>query len=128
MVAGMAARLNPGRYVYVTLPERPSIADASVDAVMTFVEEEGVTAVCSAESADEAGLPYDLVLAWITLTVHSALDDVGLTAAVSGALADAGIACNMIAARQHDHVLVPIADAERALEVLRQRAASEPTS
>ncbi len=51
------------------------------------------------EQADAAGLPYDVVAAWITLTVHSALDAVGLTAAAAGKLAAARISCNVIAAR-----------------------------
>ncbi len=35
---------------------------------------------------------------WITLTVYSDLEAVGLTAAVAGALADRGISCNVVAA------------------------------
>jgi hypothetical protein len=54
--------------------------------------------------------------------VHSALDGTGLTAAVSAALAAAGIPCNMVAAFHHDHVFVPAAMAARALAVLQQRA------
>jgi hypothetical protein len=56
----------------------------------------------------------------ITLNVFSALEGVGLTAAVAVALADAGIACNMVAAFHHDHVFVPEAQAEAALKVLRE--------
>jgi len=72
------------------------------------------------EQADTAGLPYDVVVAWIALTVHSALDAVGLTAAVAGQLAGAGISCNVIAARHHDHLLVPHARAQDALDLLQQ--------
>jgi uncharacterized protein len=63
-----------------------------------------------------------LVMRQITLTVHSALDGVGLTAAVASALAAEGIACNMVAARHHDHVFVPEAQAQRALAVLERLA------
>ena len=49
------------------------------------------------------------------LQVHSALDGVGLTAAVAGALAAAGIACNVIAAFHHDHLFVPAARAGAVL-------------
>jgi hypothetical protein len=59
------------------------------------------------------------------LTVHSALDGVGLTAAVASALADAGIPCNMVAAFHHDHAFVPLDDAPRALAILQDLAASE---
>ena len=55
----------------------------------------------------------------IVLQVFSALDGVGLTAAVATALANEGIPCNMIAGYHHDHVFVPSAMAGRAVAVLR---------
>ena len=74
------------------------------------------------EIADEAGLAYEFVGSWITLTVHSSLDAVGLTAAFSTALAQAGIGCNVLAGRYHDHILVPHAQRENAVAVLRALA------
>ena len=56
----------------------------------------------------------------ITLTVHSSLEAVGLTAAVATCLAQAGISANVVAAYHHDHVFVPEADAETAVQALRQ--------
>ena len=50
--------------------------------------------------------------------VHSSLAAVGLTAALSGALASAGIPANVIAGYHHDHVLVPLDSWEDAVEVL----------
>ena len=44
----------------------------------------------------------------------------GLTAAVSQALAEAGISCNMFAGVHHDHLFVPVDEAARALAVLRE--------
>ena len=44
---------------------------------------------------------------------------VGLTAAVAVALADAGIACNVVAAVHHDHLFVPVESADAALAALR---------
>jgi hypothetical protein len=52
------------------------------------------------------------------LTVHSSLEAVGLTAAVSRALTDANISCNVVAAYYHDHIFVPVQDAKRAMETL----------
>jgi hypothetical protein len=68
--------------------------------------------------AEAAGLSYSFVAAWITLTVHSSLEAVGLTAAVSQALAQAGISCNIVAALHHDHLFVPLKNAARATQVL----------
>ena len=54
-------------------------------------EDEGLTLILPQQQADDLGLPYDFVAAWITLQVHSALSAVGLTAAVSRVLVEAGI-------------------------------------
>lgn len=77
------------------------------------------TLVLRRPDADAAGLAYDFVAAWITLTVHSSLAAVGLTAAVSTALTAAGISCNVLAGFYHDHLLVPVERADDALAVLR---------
>lgn len=64
----------------------------------------------------------------VTLTVHSSLEAVGLTADFSHALTKAGISANVVAANYHDHILVPAADAERAVEALRQLSAASRKS
>lgn len=109
MLAGMAPVLNSGRFVFRTLAGGDVVP---ADAIGWFREAEGLSVIVPA-GADDV-----LPMAWITLSVHSALDGVGLTAAVSGALAGAGIACNMVAAHHHDHLFVPEADADRAMAVL----------
>lgn len=111
---------RPGSYVFVTVPGPPAPA---LHPVMVFTEDEGTTLVLAAPDADLAQLPYDLVLAWITLTVQSSLDGVGLTAAVSGALADVGISCNVVAAAFHDHLFVPEESADDAVRVLTELSA-----
>ena len=116
LLATLDARRVPGRFVFVAAP-----ADqlAALPALATLREDEGWTAVLHAEDADAAQLAYDFVAAWITLTVHSDLAAVGLTAAVSRALAEAGIACNVLAGLHHDHLLVPEARADDALAAIR---------
>ena len=84
-----------------------------------MVEAEGRTLVIARDTADQLGLAYRFVAAWITLDVDSELDDIGLTSVVAQALASAGISCNVIAGYHHDHLLVPHAQAPEALAVLR---------
>ena len=95
---------RPGEFVFVE-------ADEGVAGEATVREDEGLTVVLPRERADQLGLAYDYVAAWITLRVDSTLEQVGLTALFSRALADAGISCNVLAGVHHDHLLVP---AERA--------------
>jgi hypothetical protein len=123
MIRGMAPVLDPNAWHFVTVSDVSLIAGTSP--LATFVEEEGLSLILSDADAAEVGLPTDMPMARITLTVHSALDGVGLTAAVATALADAGIPCNMVAAFHHDHAFVPLADAPRALAILTALADAE---
>lgn len=123
LLPGLRPVLNPGRYVFCT---RPGKVPAGLRPVVTVAEPEGVTFVVAQEEADPLGLPYEYVAAWITLRVHSALDAVGLTAAVAGALAERGISCNVVAGFHHDHLFVPAEDADRALAALDSLAARQP--
>jgi uncharacterized protein len=116
LLASVEPLLRPGTFVFAVVPD-----EALLEAVVpeaTVRENEGLTVVLRRERADALGLAYDYVAAWITLRVHSALDAVGLTAAVSTALADAGLSCNVIAGYHHDHLLVPADRAPEAITVL----------
>ena len=108
--------VRPGTFVFVVVHDEALLDQLDPEA--TIREVEGLTAVVRRERADALGVSYDYLAAWITLRVHSALDAVGLTAAVSAALARAGIACNVIAGCHHDHLLVPADRAADALEAL----------
>lgn len=50
--------------------------------------------------------------------MHSSLEAVGLTAAVAARLAEPGISANVVAGFFHDHVFVPWARREEAVEAL----------
>jgi hypothetical protein len=119
MLAQMRPRRHPGRYVFTTVTGAPP---AGVRPVMTFAEDEGLTLILRQDEADAAGLAYGLVTEWITLMVRSALDGVGLTAAVSGTLAAAGISANIVAATCHDHLFVPAGSAGEAVRLLEDLA------
>ncbi len=92
---------------------------ASLTPLATFREAEGLTVVLDEAAATQAGLPVLFRAAWISLTVHSDLEAVGLTAAVATALTHAGICCNVLAAACHDHLFVPVDAAQQALACLR---------
>ena len=115
-------RLHEGTFAFCSL--RPSVA-VPTGAIGSFRESEGVTVIVPRAEARSAGLAPVFEAAWITLEVHSALEAVGLTAAVARALGDVGIPCNIVAAVHHDHLFVPAdraADALRALRELSERA------
>jgi hypothetical protein len=109
--------LNEGVYVYSVVPASTDLR--SVPIVATFLEPEGRTLILSEADALQAGLPVLFRAAWITLQVHSDLQAVGLTAAVSRTLSEAGISCNVVAAAHHDHLFVPVELADQALARLR---------
>lgn len=115
MLETLEPRLNPGAYVFCVTGEKSINPD---EVLMSFREAEGTTIIIRKETADRFKLPYSFVASWITLSVHSSLAAVGLTASFSTALADAGISCNVVAAFYHDHIFVPKADAEKAMQVL----------
>jgi hypothetical protein len=109
---------NVGDYVYCVLDDITDI-DAD-DIVMAFKEKEGNTIIIRKELADRLKLAYSFVASWITLTVHSSLEAVGLTAAFSQSLSENGIGCNVVAAFYHDHIFVDKKDTDKAMEILSQ--------
>ena len=112
-------RLNEGVFVFCALPEHASVP---AGAIAWFREREGRSVVLPVVEARALGLDGDDAMAWITLEVHSALDAVGLTAAVSAALTAEGIPCNVVAALRHDHLFVPHARAADAIAALERVA------
>ena len=116
LLRSMSPRLNDGVYVFLSLPPGANIRE--FDPIATFHEDDGLSVVVEESHARATGLPILFRAAWITLTVNSDLNAVGLTAAVAGALADKGISCNVIAAANHDHLFVPIELAGSAIAAL----------
>lgn len=107
-------QLHRGEYLYCSVGEVP----LGIDPVVTVAECEGTTLVLPREQAEQLGLPGIFPCAWITLDVPSALDAVGLTAAVSTALTREGISGNIIAGYHHDHLFVPTDRAQDTMDVL----------
>jgi hypothetical protein len=115
MLASLDVERRSGRFAFVT-GRWPTLRDA---AAATVEEADGTTIVVDADLARANGAQVDAEFAWLTLTVWSSLEAVGLTAAVSRTLADAGIACNVLAGYHHDHLLVPADRADDAIAALR---------
>ncbi|POF31497.1 ACT domain-containing protein [Roseibium marinum] len=120
LIAQMRPMLDPKPYVFCTFVSKSLAELAEYEPIGLFAETEGVTAILPLERARELGLAEAEWFRRITLTVHSSLDAVGLTAAVSSALAARGISANVVAAFFHDHVFVPEERAQDALAVLRE--------
>jgi hypothetical protein len=124
LINSMKPELNTGEYVYCLAESKEHAA--TLNPLCFFLEKEGVTIILPREKADSIGIPYTTICAWITLTVHSSLEAVGLTAAVSKSLTDANISCNMVAAFYHDHIFVPVKDSKRAMDVLLELTKRDP--
>lgn len=123
LLGSICPELSPGEYVFCTL--EGSYGDYSELApIASFMEAEGLTLVLSKEDAMTHGLCFQSVFRVITLTVHSSLDAVGLTAAVSRQLADKGISANVVAAYYHDHIFVQSHKAQLAMEALNELRSS----
>lgn len=118
LLRSMRPQFRAGEFVFVAADGLPPnvITEASVR------EAEGMSAVIARADADRLGIHYDFVASWITLTVLSPLDSVGLTAAVAMELAEHDISCNVVAGLRHDHLLVPYDRADDALSALRRLA------
>jgi len=116
MLASLAVERRPGVFTFVAV-EVPT--PGLLTAAHGMVKEGPLTTlVLPVQSARRAGLPVVVEMAWLSLTVQSSLEAVGLTAAFSTALGDAGISCNVLAGYHHDHLLVPVERADDAIAAL----------
>jgi uncharacterized protein len=118
LLRNMKAELNEGEYVFCTVSE--SHPPMTEEVLGYFREKEGLTVILPRLKADQLKLSYHFIAAWVTLTVHSSLSAVGLTSACINALTLPKIPCNMVAAYFHDHIFIPLADAEKALICLHE--------
>ena len=117
ILATLEPVLNPGVFVFasadvLTPEDLPQI-------IASMRETEGLSVVTDEIHALRRGWPVALRVAWLTLKVHSDLNAIGRTAALSRVLAAQRIPCNVIAGVCHDHVFVPHARGAAALHALR---------
>lgn len=118
LLKSMKPKLNSGEFVF---SEVKSLDEINLNEVLMFFKEnESITIIAEREVAEKMNLKYSYVSSWITLTIHSSLEAVGLTAAFSKALSEKEISCNVVAAFYHDHIFVDKKDAQKAMEILNK--------
>lgn len=118
LLRSLQPELHEGVFVFATLGPGQQVDLAELVALVR--EPEGVSVVVTEQVARRLGLNAMFRCGWITLTVNSDLQAVGLTAAFSTALGHAGISCNVVAGANHDHIFVPIERAAEAMAVLQR--------
>ena len=117
----LSAKLHPETYVFATVSEVPE----TISPRMVFVEDEGITLICTRDQAAAAGIAYDFPCRMITCNVHSALEAVGFIAHIASRLAEAGMGVNPVTGYFHDHLFSPDGrerDALAVIEAIAQKA------
>ncbi|MEE4201783.1 ACT domain-containing protein [Erythrobacter sp.] len=113
LLAGLDPVLDERPYAFQPIGDARFMPDTAFAMIR---EEEGLCCILPAAAAEEGARRF----ARITLRVHSDLEAVGLTPAVSTVLASSGIACNIVAGLYHDHLFVPWDRGEEALRLLKR--------
>ncbi len=119
----LSPKLQDGEFVFCAVPGSIS-AYAHLEPLAAIRGSEGVTLILPFVAAVRKNLRFDHTFRKITLTVHSSLQAVGLTAAVSGKLAKKGIPANVVAGFYHDHIFVPSEKAREAVNTLKELSRS----
>ena len=119
LLRSMSPELQNGEFVFCTV--KGNLADyVHLNPIASFNELEGLTLILQADVADKEGFDFEGRFKQITLMVHSSLDAVGLTAAVSNKLTAHNISANVVAAYFHDHIFVQSEKAQNALSALQE--------
>jgi uncharacterized protein len=95
LLSSIKPSLSDERYVFISSTVKQNDL-ASIEPWALISEDEGTTLIIDKGKADSNNLSYQGVFKRITLTVHSSLEAVGLTAAVSTKLAEHGISANVM--------------------------------
>lgn len=129
LLSNMQPKLQKGRWVFATVDSEQLskiLQQIEISDLQGFYQEsEGSSLILEEAQAKLLALECSEAFAAISLSIHSSLEAVGLTAAISGALAQAGISANVVAAFFHDHIYVPYEKAEAAMQCLEGIAAKE---
>ena len=118
LLQSMEPKLLPDTYVFCTVDYRDENNYAELFPIGSFAEDEGLTLILPQSNANDNNIPYEGLFRCITLSVHSSLEAVGLTAAFATKLAEHQISANVVAGFYHDHIFVQAEKAELAMEAL----------
>lgn len=118
LIHSMQPELHETVYAFATVDD--SFDTSTVEPIMQFREQEGLTLILARDSASEAGLQSEFPCRMITLNIHSSLDAVGFLARITTRLASLNMGVNPVSGFYHDHLFVPADRADDALAALRQ--------
>lgn len=122
LLAGLAPALEPRpRAIRTQAHDAPMPAGA----ILWFREDEAATVIVEVDDDSDSDADID-TRRWAQLVVriHSSLDAVGMMAAISAALTERDIPCNVVSAYFHDHLFVPWARREDALAAVNALSAA----
>jgi len=119
LLASLQPRLDPVEYAFVQLTPDAAVP-GDLEPLAMFREDEGISLIVTAAESRAHGWENRFPCRRITLEVHSALEAVGMLAAVSAWLTQAGIPSNVISAVHHDHLFVPAERAADAMTAIEQ--------
>jgi hypothetical protein len=129
LLSNLSPVVSADEFVFVSLSEQESEDEKNrllfTQAKGVFKEAEGVTFILERQLARRCGLKGEGPFKCITCEVHSSLDAVGMTAAMSAALGGANISANVVAAYHHDHIFVQSDKASHAVDVLNGISAGQ---
>jgi hypothetical protein len=126
LLQSMQPILHTEDYVFCSI-NRQQVFRLNCEPLCQFREAEGLTLILTRGQADSEALAYASVFRMITLAIHSSLEAVGFLAAITHQLASHGISVNPVSAYYHDHLFVPVAQAETAMMLLQELSAEADT-
>ncbi len=119
LLNSMQPVLQDGEYVFCTVNQNLEEL-IKLNPICFFQEDEGMTLILLRQSADRAALSYNSVFRMITLSVHSSLEAMGFIAAIATKLSKHNISINPVSAYYHDHLFVPVSQADKVMELLKE--------
>ncbi|MFX0124444.1 MAG: ACT domain-containing protein [Candidatus Hodarchaeota archaeon] len=124
LIRSINPKLVENEFVFCTISEK-QFSQSKVNPLLMFKEEEGITLIVERKVAEFNSLAYSRIWAWIILSVHSDLSAIGFLAAITKKLAKSGISVNIISAYYHDHLFVPVEQANEAMILLEGLSSSK---